>query len=159
MPVKPIPDGMHTVTPHLAVRDAKRAIEFYKKAFNAEQIKVSLGPEGKVMHAHLKIGDSNIFLNDEFPEMGCVGPETLGNCSSSVHLSVADVDTWFNHAVEAGASVEHAPQDMFWGDRYATVRDPFGHRWSIGTHVEDLTDEEVQKRQAEFFKQFAGARK
>jgi PhnB protein len=145
--VKPIPSGFHTLTPHLIVKGASQAIEFYKKAFGAEEIVRMPGPDGKsVMHADLKIGDSHLFLVDEFPEMGCRGPQSVGATAVTIHMYVEDVDEAFGKAVAAGAQVRMPLEDMFWGDRYGKLADPFGHEWSLATHKEDLTPEEIGKR-------------
>jgi PhnB protein len=159
MTVKPIPDGLHTITPHLIVREAKKAIEFYKQAFGAESKDVCEGPDGAVMHAELRIGDSVVFIADEFPMMGCVGPQTLNGTSVTLHLFVPDVDKSFKRAIEAGAKETMPVSDQFWGDRYGQLQDPFGHKWSIATHKEDLTPEQMKERQKEAMKQFAGAHK
>ncbi len=145
MPVKPIPDGYHTLTPFLTVRDAVRAIEFYKAAFGAEERGVMKAPDGKVMHAELKIGDSIIMLSDEFPEFGAVSPQVIGGSSSGLHIYLDNVDAAFDRAVKAGANVEMPVMDQFWGDRYGRLKDPFGHKWSIGTHVKDLSMDEMKK--------------
>jgi len=153
---KPIPAGMHTITPHLVVRDANRAIDFYKKAFGAEELLRMPGPDGKtIMHAELKIGDSVIFLNDEFPEMGARAPESLGGSPVTLSLYVEDVDAAFNRAVKAGAKVTMPVADMFWGDRYGKLVDPFGHLWDMATHKEDLTPDEISKRAKSFFASMA----
>jgi PhnB protein len=145
--VKPIPSGFQTLTPHLVVRGASRAIDFYKKAFGAQEIGRLTGPDGKsIMHADLKIGDSHVFLVDEFPQMGCRGPEGIGGTAVTIHMYVEDVDAAFGKAVAAGAQVKMPVSDMFWGDRYGVLTDPFGHAWSIATHKEDLTSEEIRKR-------------
>jgi PhnB protein len=143
---KPIPDGFHTVTPYLIVNGAARALEFYKKAFGATELMRMPGPEGKVMHAEIKIGDSPIMLADEFPEMGARSPQALGGCPVSLMLYVDDVDARFNQAVAAGATVQRPVKDQFYGDRTGTLVDPFGHIWSIATHKEDVPPEEMQKR-------------
>jgi PhnB protein len=147
---KPIPDGSHSITPHLVVKGASEAIEFYKKAFGAEELcrMPFPGPDGQVRigHAALKIGDSQLFLADEFPDYGSVGPQ--GNSPVTIHLYVTDTDAVFNKAVEAGAKAAMPPADMFWGDRYGKLVDPFGHHWSIATHKEDLTPEQMQERMA-----------
>ena len=149
---KPIPEGHHTVTPHLIMRDAAKAIDFYKKAFGAEEVFRMPGPDGKtIMHAELKIGNSMIFLADEFPTMGCVGPATLKGSPVTLHLYVENVDTFFNRAVKAGAKATMPVQDMFWGDRYGKLEDPFGHHWSVATHVEDVSPQECAKRAAAEF--------
>ena len=130
-PVKPIPDGFHTITPALVVKGAAKAIEFYKKAFGAEEIARLDGPGGSVMHAELRIGSSMFMLSDEFPDFGAVGPEAIGGTPVSLCLYVEDCDATFNRAVEAGATTKVPPADQFWGDRYGKVADPFGHSWSI----------------------------
>jgi len=145
MSVKPIPDGYHTVTPFMTIRDAARAIEFYKQAFGATERGVSKGPDGKVMHAELLIGDSIIMMGDEFPNFGCLSPQALGGSASGLHIYVEDVDAAFDRAVKAGAKVEMPVADMFWGDRYGKLVDPFGHKWSIGTHKADLSMEEMKR--------------
>jgi len=145
MAVKPIPEGYHTLTPYFTVRDAVRAIEFYKQAFGAQERGVMKGPDGKVMHAELKIGDSIVMLADEFPEFGAVAPESGGSTSMGLHIYVKDVDAAFDQAVKAGAKVEMPVADQFWGDRYGKLRDPFGHRWSIATHVKDMSADEMKR--------------
>ena len=145
--VKPIPAGFHALTPHLVVKGASRAIEFYKKAFGAEEVGRLCAPDGKsIMHADLKIRDSHIFLVDEFPQMNCRGPESIGGTPVTIHLYVEDVDAAFSRAVAAGAQVRMPLADMFWGDRYGIVADPFGHTWSLSTHKEDLTPEQIRQR-------------
>jgi uncharacterized glyoxalase superfamily protein PhnB len=146
MAVKPIPEGYHTLTPFLTVRDAERAINFYQKAFGAEvRGGVAKGPDGKVMHAELKIGDSIIMLSDEFPDFGALSPQSIGGSGMGLHIYVDGVDAAFDRAVKAGATVEMPVMDQFWGDRYGKLRDPFGHKWSIATHVKDLSMEEMKK--------------
>ena len=155
MAVSPIPPGMHTITPHLIVRGAGEAIAFYQKAFGAEELVCMRGPDGKgVMHAELKIGDSVFFLADEFPGAPNASPKKLGGTTVSIHLYVNDVDAWFNRAVAAGAQVAMPLMNMFWGDRFGKVMDPFGHEWSIAQHIEDVTPEECAKRSVEAMKQF-----
>ena len=150
--VKPIPDGMRTITPHLAVRGAADAIEFYKKAFGARELMRANTPGcDTIMHATLQIGDSQLFLNDECPEMGCLGPQALNGTPAVIHLQVEDADSLFNQAVEAGATVLMPIADQFWGDRYGMLADPFGHRWSIATHVRDVSPEEMAKAAEEAF--------
>jgi uncharacterized glyoxalase superfamily protein PhnB len=145
--IKPIPEDFHTITPHLVVKGASQAIEFYRQAFGAEEIFRLPGPDGKsIMHAQLKIGDSPLFLADEFPQMGSHGPEIGGRSPVTIHLYVEDVDSVFNAALAAGAQPLMPPADMFWGDRYGKLSDPFGHEWSLATHKEDLTPEEMSKR-------------
>ena len=145
MAVKAIPEGYHTLTPYFTVRDAVRAIEFYKQAFGAQERGVMKGPDGKVMHAELKIGDSIVMLADEFPEFGAVAPESGGNTSMGLHIYVDNVDQAFDRAVKAGAKVEMPVSDQFWGDRYGKLRDPFGHKWSIATHVKDMSADEMKR--------------
>ena len=144
MSVKPIPDGYHTLTPFFTVRNAVRAIEFYKQAFGAQERGVMKGPDGKVMHAELKIGDSIVMLADEFPEFGAIAPESGGGTSMGLHIYVDNVDTAFDRAVKAGAKVDMPVMDQFWGDRYGRLRDPFGHKWSIATHVKDMSADEMK---------------
>ena len=143
---KPIPDGYHTATPYLIIGGAGDAIEFYKKAFGAQELFRFPTPDGKIGHAEIKIGDSPIMLADEYPAMGYKGPQTLGGSPVSIMIYVEDVDTIFNQAVAAGATVKEAVSDKFYGDRLGTVTDPFGHVWHISTHKEDVSIEEVQKR-------------
>jgi PhnB protein len=145
MSVQAIPKGYHTITPYMTVRDAARAIEFYKQAFGAKEKGVMKGPGGKVMHAELVIGDSIIMLADEFPEFGSLSPQSIGGSGTGLHIYIEDVDSAFDRAVKAGATVEMPVADMFWGDRYGKLRDPFGHKWSIGTHKADLSMEEMKK--------------
>jgi len=147
MSVKPIPDGYHTLTPYLTVRDAARAIEFYKQAFGAELRGggVMKGPDGKVMHAELKIGDSIIMLGDEYPELGSLSPQSIGGSPMGLHIYLDGVDAAFARAVKAGAEVEMPVMDQFWGDRYGKLKDPFGHKWSIATHVKDLSEDEMKR--------------
>jgi PhnB protein len=146
-PTKAVPDGFHTLTPHLVVKGASKAIEFYKKAFGAEEIKRVPGPDGKsLVHAELKIGDSRLLLVDEFPEMDCRGPQSVGGSPVSIHMFVDDADAAFDRALSAGAEVRMPLADQFWGDRYGVLTDPFGHVWSIATHKEDLTAEQISKR-------------
>ncbi len=140
---KPIPDGMTAVTPHLNIAGAAAAIDFYKRAFGAVEESRLPGPGGKVMHAMLRIGGGAIMLNDEFPEHGSLGPKTLKGTPVTIHLYVADADATASRAEKAGAKVVMPVQDMFWGDRYGIVEDPFGHRWSLATHVRDVTPEQM----------------
>src|SRR5581483_453471 len=153
-----VPAGFHTVTPQLTLDNCAQAIDWYKKALNAEEISRAVGPDGKIMHADLKIGDSHIMLNDAM--MGGKGPKGLGGSPTSMWIYVEDCDTLFNRAVAAGGQV-HGPMgkmaDQFWGDRTGTFIDPHGYQWTIATHKEDLTPEEMQQRQAEFMKNFAPA--
>ncbi|MEY2490926.1 MAG: PhnB protein [Verrucomicrobiota bacterium] len=143
--VKPIPEGMHTVTPHLICAGAAEAIEFYKQAFGAVELSRMPGSDGKIMHASICIGDSVMMLNEEMPEWGSFGPEHLKGSPVTIHLYVENADAAFEQAVRAGAKVTMPLDDMFWGDRYGKVEDPFGHQWSIGTHVRDVSPDEMQK--------------
>lgn len=145
MTVKPVPDGYHTITPALTVRNATKAIEFYKAAFGAIDRGVMHGPGGEVMHAELLIGDSIIMLSDEFPQMGVLSPESVGGSSTQLHIYLDGVDAAFDRAVKAGATVLMPVMDQFWGDRYGQLKDPFGHKWSIATHTKDMTDDEMKK--------------
>ena len=151
MSVKPVPDGYHTLTPFLTVRDAARAIEFYKQAFGAEERGVAKDPTGKIMHAELKIGDSIIMLSDEYPEFGSVSPLSIGGSAMGLHIYLDGVDAAFDRAVRAGAKVEMPVMDQFWSDRYGRLSDPFGHKWSIGTHVKDMSHDEMKKGMDEAF--------
>ena len=147
--VKPVPAGYHTATPYLVVRGGARAIDFYKKAFGAqERFRLSRGDSGGIAHAEIAIGDSHVMLADESPEAGSRSPESLGGSPASVFLYVEDVDDVFRKAVAAGAKPTLTPQNMFWGDRYAKVSDPFGHQWQIATHVEDVPPAEMERRMA-----------
>jgi PhnB protein len=155
---KPIPDGFHTITPHLTIRDCAKALPFYEKAFGAEILARSLGPGGKVMHAAMKIGDSMVMMADEFPDMGdgpSKSPLGLGGTSVTLHIYCPDVDQWYERAINAGAEARMPPADMFWGDRYSQVRDPFGHSWAIATRLEDLTTEEREARAKKWMAEFA----
>ena len=156
---KPIPEGFHSVTPSIVVRDAARAIEFYKKALGAKERMRMAGPDGKVMHAELQIGDSVIFLGDEMPQSPSKSPQTLGGSTGALHLYVQDVDQAFQKAIEAGGKVAMPVADQFWGDRYGSFVDPFGHVWGLGTHKEDLTNDEVEERAKAFFAQMAQAQR
>jgi PhnB protein len=150
--VKPVPDGFHTITPHLTVRDANRALEFYKQAFGAEVLGVAPGPGGKVLHASLKIGDSMLMLNDEFPEFGGdPAPTATRGSGVALHIYIDNVDAAFERAVSAGATVKMPLMDQFWGDRYGVVIDPFGHRWSLATHTRDMSREEMEQEQEKAF--------
>jgi PhnB protein len=153
--VKPVPEGYHTVTPYLVQRDTKRALAFYEKAFGAETRMTMPMMGGRIGHAEIKIGDSVVFLSDEFPEMSpeTKSPQTAGCVTGSLFLYVPDVDAAFKRAVDAGAKVVMPVTDMFWGDRFGKLSDPFGHHWGIATRKEDLSPQEIQKRQAEWEKQ------
>ena|ERR1041385_449134 len=147
--VRAVPAGFHTLTPHLTVRDADRALEFYKNALGAEVLNVARMPDGKVLHAALRIGDSMLMLNDEFPEMGGLSPLSTGGTGVTIHIYAEKVDDLFNRAVSAGAKVKMPLMDQFWGDRYGIVTDPFGHSWSLATHVKDMSPDEMQRAQDE----------
>ena len=146
MATQPVPEGYHTVTPYLAVEDAARAIEFYTQAFGAKEVVRMDAPGGKIGHAELEIGDSRIMLSDPFPQSSSKPPKDLGGTSFSVMMYVEDVDAAFKRAVDAGATVSMELSDMFWGDRFGSVTDPFGHSWSLATHVEDVPPEEMAER-------------
>ena len=141
--VNPIPPGMHTITPHLVCAGAAAAIEFYKEAFGAVEITRMAGPDGKLFHAMVRIGDSFLMLVDDFPDMRALGPKALGGSPVTIHLSVVDVDAAFARATAAGATVRMPVTDMFWGARYGLVVDPFGHLWSMATQVRNLTMEQI----------------
>lgn len=153
MAVKPIPDGYHSVTPYLAIKGAAKALDFYKQALGAIELFRVDGPGGTIGHAEIKIGDSIIMLADEFPQMGFRGPESLGGSPVGLMIYVADVDTQFAQALAAGGTVIKPLQNQFYGDRSGTFKDPFGHMWTISTHVEDVPPEEVARRAAEWAKQ------
>jgi uncharacterized glyoxalase superfamily protein PhnB len=142
--VKPIPDGMYTVTPHLVCTGAAEAIEFYKAAFNAVELGRLPGPDGKILHAMIRIGDSTVMLVDEFPECGALSPKSLKGSPVTLHIYVEDADRFVSRAVEAGAKITMPLADMFWGDRYGQLQDPFGHNWSVGTHIRDVSPEEME---------------
>jgi len=156
---KPIPPGFHTVTPSLVVRNAAEAIDFYKKALGAEEIMRMPDPSGRISHAELKIGDSIIFLSDEFPNMPTTSPQTLGGCTGGFYLYVPDVDKSFQRAVDAGGKATMPVSDMFWGDRFGQFTDPFGHTWSISTHTKDLSPQEMEEGAKKFYAQMAQAQK
>ena len=143
--VNPIPKDMHTVTPHLICAGATAAIEFYQKAFNAVELLRIPGQNGRLMHACIRIGDSNVMLVDEMPEWGALSPKSLKGSPVTIHLFVKDVDAFVAQAVSAGAVVKMPVADMFWGDRYGKIEDPFGHAWSVATHIRDMTPEEMQQ--------------
>jgi len=146
MPVKTIPEGYHSVTPHLMVNGGADAIEFYKKAFGAVELFRFPAPDGKIGHAEIKIGDSPIMLADEYPDMGYKSPKTIGGSPVSLMIYVEDVDAVFNRAIESGGTVKEAVQDKFYGDRTGTLIDPFGHVWHVATHKEDVSMEEMERR-------------
>jgi len=146
--VKPIPDGMHTLTPHLVCAGAADAIEFYKKAFGAVEESRLPGPDGKLMHAQVRIGDSPLMLTDEAPQWGSLGPKALNGSPVVIHIYTEDVDATVAQAAAAGAKVTMPVSDMFWGDRYGQLEDPFGHRWSVATHKRDVKPEDYAKEMA-----------
>jgi PhnB protein len=149
MAVKPIPEGYHTLTPYLSIDDASAAIEFYKRAFGATERSRMPAPDGKIGHAELEIGDSVLMLSDMFEQSQGKTPKQIGGTTVSLFLYVEDVDEVFKQAIDAGATAKQEPEDMFWGDRYASVNDPFGHHWLMATHKEDLSPEEMQERAKE----------
>lgn len=144
VPVKRIPEGMHTLTPHLICADARAAIEFYARAFGAVEVSRIAGQNGKLMHAMLRIGDSALMLMDDNPQWGALSPTLLKGTPVSIHIYVDDVDAAFERAVKAGATAKIPPSDMFWGDRFGALTDPFGHSWSIATHIRDVSPAEAQ---------------
>jgi uncharacterized glyoxalase superfamily protein PhnB len=135
---------MHSITPHLVCAGGANAIDFYKKAFNAEEMMSLPGKDGKLMHGCIRIGDSLVMLTDEYPEWGVFGPGSLNGTTVTIHMQVEDADSHFNQAVEAGCTIHMPMADMFWGDRYGIVKDPYGHLWSIATHIRDVSPEELQ---------------
>jgi uncharacterized glyoxalase superfamily protein PhnB len=143
------PQRMHTVTAHLTCANAANALEFYKKAFGAVEMMRMPGPDGKLMHASFTIGDSLVMLADEYPNHDSLGPKALGGTGVTLHLNVPDVDAFTKRAVDAGAKVRMPVADMFWGDRYGQVEDPFGHRWAIATHIKNMTLDEIKKAVAD----------
>jgi PhnB protein len=153
--VNAVPEGTHTITAHLSVREASKAIDFYQKAFGGQVLNVHKTPDGKVMHATLQIGDSRLMLADEFPGMGTPSPQALGGSPVVLNIYVEDVDTLFDHAVAAGAKVTMPLANQFWGDRYGQVVDPFGHHWALGSHVEDVTPEEMERRATAMFSEMS----
>ena len=152
--VQAIPDGYRSLTPYLRCRDAAAAMDFYKKAFGAEEIARMPGPSGKIMHGEMRIGDSMLMLGEENTQMKMHSPASLGGSATGLHIYVNDVDKAFARAVSAGCTVAMPLMNMFWGDRYGKLVDPFGHEWSIATHVEDVPPEEMPARAAEAMKQF-----
>jgi PhnB protein len=155
--VKPIPEGYHSITPYLFIKGAAAAIEFYKKVFGATERMRMPGPDGRIMHAELKIGDSVVMLSDENPQMGALSPQTIGGTGSGVNVYVADVDAATAKAVDLGAQLVRPVKDQFYGDRSGSIIDPFGHLWSVATHVEDVAPEEMQRRMKAMSSQAAGA--
>jgi PhnB protein len=156
MPTKPVPEGYSTLTTYLAVDDAGAAIDYYKRAFGAEEHVRMHGPDGKVGHAELQIGDSKLMLSDPMPQSSTKPPREIGGTSASIFMYVENVDAVFEKAVDEGATVTMAVEDQFWGDRFGTITDPFGHVWSIASHIEDLTPEEIEERGKAAFAAMSG---
>ena len=157
MPAKSTPAGYHTVTPSIIVRNAAQAIEFYKRAFGAEELERFEGPDGKVMHAEIRIGDSIIMLGEENPQWAAVSPQTTNAVTGALHLYVADADAAFDRAVRAGAAVRYPLENAFWGDRYGKVTDPFGHEWGIATRIRELSPQEMRQAASEWMAKAAAA--
>jgi PhnB protein len=150
MSVSHIPQGYHNVTPYLIVDGAAEAIRFYGQAFGAEEVlRMPMGD--RIAHAEIKIGDSHVMLSDEWPDMGLLGPKARGGATASLMIYLEDVDAAWDRAISAGCTAERPPEDQFWGDRMGTLVDPFGHRWSLATHIEDVSDDEMQRRMAASF--------
>jgi uncharacterized glyoxalase superfamily protein PhnB len=144
--VNAVPEGMHTLNAHITVKDAAKAIDYYQRAFGAQELSRNAIPGGKLIHASIRIGDSTMYLNDEFPEMGALSPQSVGGASVTLTLYVEDADAVFKKAVDAGADVTMPIGDQFWGDRYGCLKDPFGHLWAIATRKQNLTPEEMERR-------------
>ena len=153
MSVPPVPAGYHSVTPYLVVHDGEAALKFYQDAFGAQEVMRLNAPDGKIGHAEIKIGDSHVMLADEHPDMGALGPQTIGGSPVSLLIYCEDVDTTFQTALAAGGTEERPVQDQFYGDRSGVLKDPFGHRWSVATHIEELTPEELDARFAQMMQQ------
>lgn len=149
--IKPIPDGYHTVTPYLIITNAAQAVDFYKEAFGATELMRLAAPDGKLIHAEIRIGDSPIMLCDECPDWNALSPQTIGGTTVSIMIYVDDVDSVVDRAVATGATVLMPVEDQFWGDRMGTVVDPYGHKWSVATHTEDVSPEEIDKRAKALF--------
>jgi PhnB protein len=156
--VNAIPKGYHTVTPSVIVDDGARAIDFYKKAFGAQELMRMPGPDGRIMHAEIQIGDSRVMLSDEMPDMDARSPKAYNGTPVGFYVYVENVDEAWRRAVDAGAKEVSPLTDMFWGDRTGSLQDPFGHKWNLAQHVADLTPEEIQKGQEAFFAQMQGSR-
>ncbi len=154
--VNPIPDGYNSVNISLTIKDAAKALDFYKEAFGAELLYSLPAPDGKVMHAEIRIGNTNVMVSDEFPEWGALSPSSLNGSPTTLVLYVPDVDAAHAQAVAAGATDTMPPADQFWGDRMGSVLDPFGHKWSIATHIEEVTPEQMKERAEEWLKSGAG---
>ena len=155
MPSKSIPAGYHSITPAIVVRDAAAAIDFYKRAFNAQEIHRMAGPDGSIMHAEIRIGDSTIMLGEENEQWGTRSPLSLGGVHGSLHIYVPDADAAFNQALSAGATVRYPLEDAFWGDRYGKVTDPFGHEWGLATRVKELSPDEMEEAGREWMAKVA----
>ena len=155
--MKKIPEGMHSITPHLVCAGAAKALDFYQQAFGATEVGRMPGPDGRLMHAAMKIGDSTVMLADEMPEWGSLGPKALKGSPVTIHIYVEDVDALVARAVKAGAKVTMPVEEQFWGDRYGKLEDPFGHHWSVATHVRDVTPEEMKKAMHQMSAQKGGA--
>jgi len=152
MAVSHIPEGYHNVTPYLIVDGAAEAIRFYGEAFGAiEVLRMPIGDGGKLAHAEIRIGDSHVMLSDEWPDQGMLGPKARGGATASLMIYLADVDAAWERAIGAGCTAERPPADQFWGDRMGTLTDPFGHRWTLSTHIEDVSEEEMERRMQEAF--------
>lgn len=152
--LSPVPEDFHTITPHLVVRGVAAAVDFYRRAFGAQELLRNPAPDGKsIMHCELLLGNSRFFVNDEFPAHGVLSPLSLGGSPVTLHLYVADVDAMFRQAVAAGAKVLMPVADCFWGDRFGILEDPFGHRWSIASRLEDLSPADLQKRAREYVRE------
>ena len=154
MAMRPIPEGFHSVTPYLIVDGAAEAIRFYEQAFGATEV-MRLPMGDKIGHAEIRIGDSIVMLSDEWPDFGKLGPKARGGATSSLMIYTEDVDAAFERAISAGATAERPPEDQFWGDRMGSLADPFGHSWSLATHVEDVSEEEMQRRMEAFSNEMA----
>ena len=152
---QPVPEGYHTLIPYIAVDDATAAIDFYQRAFGAKERLRMAGPAGMIAHAELEIGDSIVMLSDPFPQSSSRPPKELGGTSAGIFVYVDNVDELYKQAIDAGATSTMEPENMFWGDRFGSVMDPFGHSWQIATHVEDVAPEEMEKRSAEWMAQMA----
>ena len=157
MAAQAVPEGYQTLTPYLSVDDAEAAIDFYRRAFCATEQARMASPDGKIAHAELQIGDSKVMLADAFPQFTVKPPKDIGGTTVGIFMYVEDVDEVFRQAVEAGATSTMEPEDQFWGDRFGTVTDPFGHNWQIATHVEDVPPEEMEERAKAAFAAMAGA--
>jgi PhnB protein len=148
--------GFHAITPSLTIKGCAAAMEFYKKAFGASEVSRMASPDGTVMHAEMKFGDSTVMMSDEFPDWDCLSPQTVGGTATTLMFYVPDVDAVFGQAIAAGATAMNKPTDQFWGDRSGCVIDPYGHKWTVATHKENLSDEEIGRRAAEWMKQQKG---